>query len=203
MSLIFRAYIMERGFLNEILRSPQGVFSFKDLILLWGGIDRLTAGSRVNYYTRKGHLYPIRKGLYAKNKEYDKLELATKILAPSYISFETVLGTAGVTFQFYGKIFLASYQSREITCDGQVYQFRKIKDAMLTSDMGMERRENYSIASPERAFLDVAYLFKDYHFDNLSPLNWSKIWEILPIYGGNKRMERQIKEYQKTLKEER
>lgn len=194
---------MERGFLNEILRSPRTVFSFKDLILMWDGIDRLTAGSRVNYYIRKGHLYSVRKGLYAKNKNYDKFELATKILTPSYISFETVLGKSGITFQFYDRIFVAAYQSREITCDGQVYQFRKIKDAVLTDSRGIENRENYAIASPERAFLDVVYLFKDYHFDNLSPLDWNKVWEILPIYGGNKRMEKQIKETLRTLMEER
>lgn len=192
---------MERGFLNEILRSPRSVFSFKDLILLWGGIDRFTAGSRVSYYTRKGHLYPVRKGLYAKNKNYDKLELATKIFTPSYISFETVLGQTGITFQHYGKIFVASYQSREITCDRQGYHFRKIKDAILTSSAGIENLENYSIATPERAFLDVVYLFKDYHFDNLSPLNWNKVQEILPIYGGNKRMGRKIKEYREALKD--
>lgn len=194
---------MKRGFLNEILRSPRSVFSFKDLILLWGGIDRLNAGSRVNYYVRKGYLYPVRKGLYAKSKDYDKFELATKIYTPSYISFETVLLKAGMIFQFYGNIFAASYQSREITCDGQVYHFRKIKDALLTSSAGMEQRENYSIASAERAFLDTVYLFKDYHFDNLSPLNWDKVWEIFSIYGGNKRMEKQLKEYHKALKEER
>lgn len=188
---------MKKGFLNEILRSHQTVFSFKDLGLMWGGIDRLTAGARVHYYTRKGHLYPVRKGLYAKDKNYDKFELATKIFTPSYISFETVLGRAGITFQFYEKIFVASYQSREITCDGQMYHFRKIKGTILTNGLGVENRQTYSIASPERAFLDVVYLFKDYHFDNLSPLNWDKVQKILLIYGGNKRMAKKIEGYHK------
>lgn len=191
---------MERGFLNEILRSGKTVFSFKDLMLLWGGINRFTAGARVHYYTRKGQLYSVRKGLYAKDKNYDKFELATKIFTPSYISFETVLGGAGITFQFYSKIFVASYQSREIHCDGQAYHFRKIRDAILTSSSGIENKENYSMASPERAFLDVVYLFKDYHFDSLSLLNWDKVYEILPVYGGNKRMEKKVREYHEAFK---
>lgn len=191
---------MKRGFLNELLRSGKTVFSFKDLMLLWGGIDRLTAAARVHYYTKKGQLYSVRRGLYAKDKNYDKFELATKIFTPSYISFETVLGRAGITFQFYGKIFVASYQSREIACDGQDYHFKKMKDAILTNRLGVENRENDSIASPERAFLDVVYLYKDYHFDNLSPLNWDKVHEILPVYGGNKRMEKKVKEYYETFK---
>lgn len=191
---------MQRGFLNEILRSSKTVFSFKDLMLLWGGIDRLTAAARVHYYTKKGQLYSVRRGLYAKDKNYDKFELATKIFTPSYISFETVLGGAGITFQFYGKIFVASYQSREVFCNGQGYHFRKIRDGILTNSLGMENRENYSMASPERAFLDVLYLHKDYHFDNLSSLNWDKVREILPAYGGNKRMEKKVKEYYRVFK---
>lgn len=192
---MFNLVAMKRGFLNEILRSNKTVFSFKDLLLLWGNIDRLTAGTRVNYYVKKGELYHIRRGLYAKDKNYDKFELATKIFTPSYISFETVLGKAGITFQFYGKIFVATYQTKEIACDGEIFSFKTIKDPILTSDAGVEKRENYSIASPERAFLDVVYLYKNYHFDNLGPLNWDKVSEILPIYGGNKRMEKKVGEY--------
>lgn len=186
--------------MSEILRSNKTVFSFKDLLLLWGDLNQLTAATRVNYYVRKGELYHIRRGLYAKDKNYDKFELATKIFTPSYISFETVLGKAGITFQFYGKIFVATYQSKEITCDGQIYSFKTIKASILTSAAGIEKKENYSIASPERAFLDVIYLYKDYHFDNLSPLNWQKIFETLPIYGGNKRMEKKVKRYYEAAK---
>ncbi|MDO9399638.1 MAG: hypothetical protein Q7T79_03070 [bacterium] len=190
---------MKKGFLNEILRSKKTVFSFKDLILLWGGIDKLTAGSRVNYYTKHNGLYHIRRGLYAKDKNYDKYELATKIFTPSYVSFETVLGSAGVTFQYYSKIFVASYQNKEIECDGQKIAFKKIKDEILTNNIGIDIKENYSIASAERAFLDVVYLNTDYHFDNLSVLNWDKVNLILPIYGGNKRMKKMVKKYHESI----
>jgi len=190
---------MGKGFLNEILRSNKTVFSFKDLILLWGGIDKLTAGSRVNYYTKHKSLYHLRRGLYAKDKNYNKYELATKIFTPAYISFETVLGSAGVTFQHYSKIFVASYQNKEINCGGQTIAFKKIKDEILTNNAGIEIKDNYSIASAERAFLDVIYLNTDYHFDNLSVLNWDKVNLILPIYGGNKRMEKAVKKYQESV----
>ena len=190
---------MKKGFLNEILRLKKTVFSFKDLILLWGGIDKLTAGSRVNYYIKHNNLYHIRRGLYAKDKNYDKYELATKIFTPSYVSFETVLGSAGVTFQYYSKIFVASYQNKEIECDGQKIAFKKIKDAILTNNVGIDIKENYSIASAERAFLDVVYLNTDYYFDNLSVLNWDKVNLILPIYGGNKRMEKMVKKYHESV----
>lgn len=191
---------MEKADILNILKSNKTVFSFKDILLTSSEENPALLRRRLYHYTKHGDLYHIRRGLYAKGKNYDKFELATKIFTPSYISFETVLGKAGITFQFYGKIFVASYQSKEITCDGQIYNFKTIKDSILTSDLGIEKRENYSIATPERAFLDVIYLYKDYHFDNLSPLNWDKVREILPIYGGNKRMEKIIKKLHESVK---
>ena len=68
----------------------------------------------------------------------------------------------------------------------------------MTDQSGIDYRENYNIASLERAFLDVVYLHKNYHFDNLSVLDWDKVYEILPIYGGNKRMAKMIKIYRQA-----
>lgn len=169
-------------------------------MLLWGDAGTNAAKVRINYYAKGGDLYRVRRGIYAKDKNYSKLELATKIFTPAYVSFETVLAKAGVVFQYYGQIFVASYLTREIVADGQIYSYKRIKDAILTNNAGIENQENYSIASPERAFLDIIYIYKDYHFDNLSPLNWDKVYEILPIYGGNKRMEKKVKQYHKTCK---
>ncbi|MFW6160339.1 MAG: hypothetical protein ACOC57_04270 [Acidobacteriota bacterium] len=84
---------------------------------------------RINYYVKNKELYSIRKGIYAKDRNYDRLELANKIYTPSYISLETVLSREGIVFQHYDQIFVVSYLTREITCDGQRYVFRKIKDA--------------------------------------------------------------------------
>lgn len=192
---------MKKGdYISTILRSKQTVLSVKDIMLLWGELASDAARVRINYYVKNGDLYRIRRGIYAKDKNYDKFELATKIFTPSYVSFETVLGRAGVTFQYYSQICVASYVTREIKADGQVYYYRKIKDAILTNHSGIEDQDNYSIASAERAFLDVMYLNTDYHFDNLSSLNWDKVFEILPIYGGNKRMERAVKKYYEATK---
>jgi len=187
---------MKKGdYISIILRSNKTVFSFKDIALLWGDSSN-AARVRVNYYLKNGDLYRIHQGFYAKDKDYNKKELAIKIYTPSYISFETVLGKAGVTFQYYNKIFIASYLTREIAINKQIYAYRKIKDLILTNDIGIEHKNNYSIAISERAFLDIVYLNKNYHFDNLSALDWNKVSEILPIYS-NKRMEKEIKSYQK------
>jgi len=69
-----------------------------------------------------------------------------------------------------------------ITINDQRYSYRKIKDTTLTDKAGIDNRDQYSVASPERAFLDTVYINRDYHFDNLSSLSWDKVFKILPIY---------------------
>lgn len=193
----------EKKPISGILRSGNTVFNFKDICIIWGDTNRKALIAGVNYYVKTGSLYRIRRGIYAKDKNYDKFELAVKIYTPSYIGFETVLAKAGIIFQFYGQIFIASYLTREITADDQVYSYRKIKDSILTNHTGIEHQKNSTLASPERAFLDVLYLNKDYHFDNLSNLDWNKVFEILPIYGSNKRMGEKVNQYYEEDKKDR
>lgn len=184
--------------ITKLLRSDQTVFSFQDIALLTGENNPALLARRLSHYRTKGELYPLRKGFYAKDKNYNPLELATKIYTPAYISFETVLAKAGIIFQYYRQIFVASYLKREITVQDQTYTFRKIKESVLTDHTGIEIKGKYAIASPERAFLDMIYLMKDYHFDNLRSLSWEKVLAILPIYGGNRRMKKQVESYYRS-----
>lgn len=145
----------------------------------------------MNYYVKKGELYRIRKGLYAKNRDYNRLELATRIFTPSYVSFETVLAREGLIFQYYDKIFVASYLVREITVDQQIYSYRKIKTGVLINSIGVENVDETSIATKERAFLDILYVNADYQFDNYRSINWDIVFDILPIYS-NQRMAKRV-----------
>lgn len=185
-------------FLEILLRSPQTIFSTKDVVLMWGEQNESAARVRLNYYVKTGKLIRIHRGFYAKDKNYNRFELATRIYTPSYISFETVLTREGVNFQYYGNIFVASYMNKEITIGDQKITFVRMKDYVLSNTTGIEHKDGYAIATRERAFLDRVYVSKDYHFDNLRSLDWNKVMEILPIYN-NKRLEKKVKEYQKTI----
>ena len=189
---------MKKGdYISVILRSRKTVFSFKDIALLWGDAET-AARVRINYFSRRGQLYRLRRGFYAKDKDYNRLELASKIFPPSYVSFETVLAQAGIIFQHYDRIFAASYLSRDIVCDRQTYSYRKLKGIVLTNHAGIENKDECSIATKERAFLDTIYINKDYHFDNLSPLDWDKVFEMLAMYG-NKRMSKKVAEFHRDF----
>ncbi|MGB8467873.1 MAG: type IV toxin-antitoxin system AbiEi family antitoxin domain-containing protein [Candidatus Babeliales bacterium] len=193
---------MKKTNILSILRSKSSVFTFKDILLASVEAQPLLLKRRLSYYIKKGELYHIRRGLYAKDNNYDKLELATKIFTPSYISFETVLAQAGIIFQYYSSIFVATYQTKEVECDGQLYSFKKIKDTILTNSAGIEQRDYYSIATKERAFLDILYLNKGYHFDNLTPLDFNKVFALLPIYN-NQRMVKKVDAYFKEFQADR
>lgn len=180
--------------ISALLRSTKTVFTFKDITLIWGESDKKATIDGVNYYVKTGALYRIRRGIYAKDKNYNRLELATRILTPSYVSFETVLTRAGINFQFYKKITVASYQTREIVVDGQRYSYKKIKDFVLTDPTGIEHQDETAIATPERAFLDTLYIHQDYHFDHLGALQWEKVLALVPLYH-NQRMAKKVNEF--------
>jgi len=192
---------MQKGsYLTTILRSNKTVFTTKDIALMWHDPGSSATRVRLNYYVRKGQLYRIRKGLYAKNQDYSRLELATRIFTPAYVSFETILAREGMIFQYYDEIFVASYLTREITIDEQTYSFRKIKNEVLSDARGVENINETSMAGKERAFLDTVYVKGETHFDNLSSLDWEKTFEILPIYH-NLRMTKQISRLYKAFNE--
>lgn len=181
-------------YVDILLRSPKTIFSTKDVALLWGKRTENAVRVRLNSYIRSGKLIRLRRGIYAKDKNYNDLELATRIYTPSYVSFETVLTRAGINFQYYRAIFAASYITREIEVDGKKISFVRMKDYVLTNTAGIEHSDGIAMATKERAFLDRIYVSKDYHFDNLGALDWDKVFEILPIYH-NKRLEKKVKVY--------
>ena len=190
---------MKKGrYLSKLLRSKKTIFTIKDIALLWDEAPSNKTRTRINYFAKKGELYPLRQGIYAKNKDYDKLELSNKIYSPSYISFETVLAKEGLIFQYYQPIFLASYLTRQIEIEDQTYSFRKLKDSILYEPKGVIYDGETSLASKERAFLDILYINKDYYFDNLEPLNWDIVFDTLKRYN-NKRMEKVVNKIYKKI----
>jgi len=183
-------------YLEVLLRSPQTIFSTKDVALLWSENDNKIVTDRLKKYANAHKLVRPYRGFYAKDKNYNRLELATRIYTPAYVSFETVLTREGVNFQYYGNIFVASYINREISVGEQKISFVRMKEYVLSNTTGVEHTDGYAVATRERAFLDRVYVSKEYHFDNLRSLDWDRVMEIMPIYN-NQRLEKKVKEYQK------
>lgn len=175
-------YMRKGDYLSEILKSPKSVFTLKEVALLWRESNYLAIKRRLQYYIKRGNLIRIRRGLYAKDQNYNRWELGTKILVPAYISFETVLSREGVIFQYQDVISVASYVTRVINIGTDKYQFNRLKMEVLTNNLGLSLDNHTTAATKERAILDTLAVNQNYYFDNLNGVDWQKIEQLLPIY---------------------
>lgn len=183
--------------ITKLYQSPKTIFTTKNLALLWLETNQNNLKSKISYYVKQGDILRLTRGVFAKDKNYNPRELGTSMYVPSYISFETVLRDAGVIFQHYDTIFLAGPWSFTKKIQNSVFTFRKLKKAILYNPLGISYKDNYSIASPERAFLDTLYLFPRYSFDNLAPIRWDVCSGIVDIYQ-NKQLKKRLAGYQKN-----
>jgi predicted transcriptional regulator of viral defense system len=191
---------MKNQLLIELHKQSQTVFSLKEISLLMPDLTYNNLSNQVLYLTKQGAIKRLTRGIYAKD-EYNPFELANKLYTPSYISLETVLLLAGITFQHYERIFSMSYLTRTVKVSGHTLQYHQMNKEILLDKRGLVQRDNITIASPERAFLDALYLYKDYHFDNLGALDWDKVFEFVNIYK-RKAMHNRVDEYHQIYQEE-
>jgi predicted transcriptional regulator of viral defense system len=183
---------MKKGqYLRALLDCQRSVFTTTDIAQLWGEARTGRLRARLQYYVQSGELVRIRKGLYAKDRKYDRLEMATCLYKPSYVSFESVLWHEGLIHQPAASIFVASYLSREIHCDGQIIRIHKVRRALLKKSYGIQELPGYPVASIERAFLDTLRRSRYFRFDNLDSLDWKFVFRLLPLYR-NKRLFRKV-----------
>jgi hypothetical protein len=179
---MFSSRIIKTDIVLAIYKESRTVFRLKDIAILVGEERFQSLNKKLNYYVQTGKLENPRKGIYAKSG-YNTEELACSIFTPSYISLEYALQKAGILFQYDSRITSVSYLSRKVEVSDQSFIYRKIKGSALVNTLGIIRQTNHvNIASPERAFLDLLYLEKDYYFDNLNPLNKDLIRKLLPVY---------------------
>lgn len=169
--------------LTKILRSNNTIFTFSEVFLLNKGISEKTLRQQLSYYVKNKKLIRLRRGIYSKDADFDKYELATKIYKPAYISFETVLRDNGMIFQYYETIFVASTVTRLIQVGNIKIQYYKMKDSWLLEKKGQKSEGNFTVASPERAYVDACIRDKrDIYLDNRHKLDQNVINNLKTIY---------------------
>jgi len=182
--------------IGKLFQSPKTILTNEDLALILSENNRDNLKAKISYYIKTKALIRLTRGVFAKSRDYEARELATSLYSPAYISFETALREAGLIFQHYDTIFVASRRSKTMMVDKQVITFRKLKDPVLYNPAGIANRGSYSLATAERAFLDTLYLFPDYYFDDLGPIDWDKCFDLVKIYG-NRQLVYRLTKYQK------
>jgi hypothetical protein len=189
---------MKNDIILTLYSLPQTVFTLKELSLLFPEISYPNLKNRIHYFVQVGKLQAVRKGIFAK-AGFNLLELANKLYTPSYISLETVLQKEGLIFQISDTVSAVSYLTREVTVENHLISYHRVGDSILTEKLGVDRKNTYAIASKERAFLDAIYLYKDYYFDNLLPLDWNKVADLKSLYH-SQALEKRVDKYYKDFK---
>lgn len=162
--------------------SKLSVFTIEDLSTLWNISDRKVLLESIKYYLLTKRLKSLKRGVYVADKEYNNFELAQKLYAPSYISLHTALGSHGINFQHYETVYSVSLQRKKIEVEGKKFSYHSLKEQIFWNQLGLEKKENYYLASPERAVCDAIYLFPRLGFDYLQRLDSQKLRELAPLY---------------------
>ncbi|MDD5439031.1 MAG: type IV toxin-antitoxin system AbiEi family antitoxin domain-containing protein [Candidatus Omnitrophica bacterium] len=148
--------------LKTLLKITRDHFTAHDVARAFG-ISPASAQVACSRYIEQGVLIRPKRGLYVLRHRWETLpeesvcEIANILETPSYISLTTALTLYNVTTQvqrnFYESISIK--RTKDITIEGRVFQFRKIRKDLYG---GFVKKERYFIATPEKALVDALYL---------------------------------------------
>jgi len=128
-------------------------------------LDITEASARVtaSRYVKMGLLMRIKRNLYMRRESWDTATKEDKFIianlgeTPSYISLMTALDYYNITTQLQRDFFesIAVQRTKVIGVEETVFRYSKISPSLY---FGIERKNGFFIASPEKALLDAVYL---------------------------------------------
>ncbi|MDZ7587231.1 MAG: hypothetical protein U0946_05730 [Patescibacteria group bacterium] len=166
---------------KALLEQEKKVFSTADLAVLWEMENQNTLWTTIQRYLKREILYPIQRGLYAtvSLRKLNSFELGCALAGPSaYISGETILQKNGLILQNVEKITLFGIKQKEFVVAGHKYLCRYLHRKYLLNRSGIKEKIGYSLASAERAVIDLWYINPSYYFDNLQAMNETKLKQL-------------------------
>ncbi|MEA1927362.1 MAG: hypothetical protein U9N73_04090 [Candidatus Auribacterota bacterium] len=115
-------------------------------------------------YRQRGIFIRVKNNFYVTESSWsiygreEFYQISNFLQVPSYLSFMTALFFYGVTTQVPKSYYenASIRRSKEINVDGVSFNFRKIKSEYF---FGFEKKNNFFIATPEKALIDSLYLY--------------------------------------------
>ncbi len=181
--------------LNKINNIPKKYFSLMDLSKI-SDMEKDSIKVAISRAVKDKRVVKLINSLYTQNINNVPWEnLAINIYSPSYVSFESALSYYNILSQQTISLTLATKKRRKnINIHNQAIVYRHIRNDLF---WGYIKKDDYLIAKPEKAFLDLAYIsLNGYgHFDpeemNLDLLDQEKIKKYLKKFN-NKKLDKLI-----------
>ena len=145
------------------------------------GITPESARVAANRYVKQGILLRVKRNLYilrdrwAAMTEEEKFAVANRAQVPSYISLMTALSYYEITTQVQRGFIesVAVKRTKRISVSDTTLNFTKIGQGLY---FGFVKKNNFFIATPEKAFLDAVYLMSLARYDlDLSSIDRDKL----------------------------
>ena len=129
-----------------------------DISKLFGILSENTRHKFIQRLEKYDILSRITKGKYLLSDNIlNEYEIANLLVNPSYISFESALSFYGILPQFpYTLSSATPRRSTKITYQEKEYEFTHISPELF---WGFEKKDDFLIASPEKALIDAIYLY--------------------------------------------
>ena len=146
-------------FEKKLNKKEQRIFTPLDVMRL---MDKSEIAVRffLHRYKKRGVLVCLKKGLYAlEAKIPGEFEIANRVYAPSYISFEYAMSFYKIIPQTVYTVSSATTKpTREYTVLDVVYRYNKIKKELFFGYRPLSRDNTLIlIATPEKALVDYLY----------------------------------------------
>jgi len=167
--------IYDSGFQFFTLKTLQDILQIKKEATFYSVLKRLL---------KNGVLLKIERDKYLlKNGKANNFSLANFLYKPSYVSFESALNIYGILSQFPQETTSATpRKTKEKIINGRIFSFTHLKKSLF---WGYEKKKDFLIALPEKAFLDQLYLaskgLKSNNLDeyDLSFVNQAKVKRLI------------------------
>lgn len=175
--------------IQKINNIPKNYFSLLDIKKI-SDINEESLKVAISRLIKNKQLIKLQKGVYTSDISKINWEnFAVEIYSPSYLSFEWALNHYNILSQQAVNLTLATTKrSKTITTD-KIIIYHHIQSNLF---WGYKKENDYLIAEPEKAFLDLAYLSLNGYakFDieeiNTKELNKTKIKKYLKKFNVKK-----------------
>lgn len=152
-------YLMKALTVNKITKP---YFTHEEIARVLG-ISTRSSRVSASRYVKHGLLVRIKRNLYVLREKWKtmdreaKFAIANLIQVPSYVSLMTALDYYEITTQIQQDFIesIAEKRTQEVTADITVFNFTRIQKNLYG---GFIKKNNFFIATPEKAFLDALYL---------------------------------------------